>query len=264
MCAFCGRSSTRGTSERIGELLDQHLPGVPVTLSHAVNPSIREYRRASATCIDASLKPLMGEYLEGMSARLRAAGFAGAVMVVTSQGGVMEAADIARAPIHAIKSGPAMAPVAGRVYAVAEGGADTAIVADTGGTSYDVSLVRRTRIPWTRETWIGPPYRGHMTGFPSVDVRSIGAGGGSIAAVDDGGPAPRRAGERRRGAWSGLLRPGRRASHGDGCRARPRLPRPGLLPRRPMRLHAAAAVAVLSRTWRRRSASTSTRRPPPS
>ena len=129
----------------------------------------------------------MGEYLEGMSARLRAAGFAGAMMVVTSQGGVMEAGDIARAPIHAVKSGPAMAPVAGRAYAMAEGGADTAIVADAGGTSYDVSLVRRMRIPWTRETWIGPPYRGHMTGFPSVDVRIVGAGGGSIAAVDEAG-----------------------------------------------------------------------------
>jgi N-methylhydantoinase A len=172
---------------RIGELLAQHLPGVAVSLSHAVNPSIREYRRASATCIDASLKPLMGAYLATMSARLRAAGFAGDVMVVTSQGGVMEAGDIARAPIHAVKSGPAMAPVAGREYAMAEGGTDTAIIADTGGTSYDVSLVRRGRIPWTRETWIGHPYRGHMTGFPSVDVRIIGAGGGSIAVVDEAG-----------------------------------------------------------------------------
>ncbi|HYB44174.1 MAG TPA: hydantoinase/oxoprolinase family protein, partial [Candidatus Methylomirabilis sp.] len=154
---------------RIGELLAEHLPGVAVSLSHAVNPSIREYRRASATCIDASLKPLVGPYLESMAARLRGAGFAGDVLVVTSQGGVMDARDIARAPIHAVKSGPAMAPVAGRAYAVAEGGGDTAIVADTGGTSYDVSLVRRGRIPWTRETWLGPPYRGHMTGFPSVD-----------------------------------------------------------------------------------------------
>jgi N-methylhydantoinase A len=173
--------------QRIGELLALRLPGVAVSLSHAVNPSIREYRRASATCIDASLKPMMGEYLAGMSARLRDAGFAGDVMVVTSQGGVMKAGDLACAPIHAVKSGPAMAPVAGRAYAQAEGEADTAIVADAGGTSYDVSLVRRTRIPWTRETWIGPPYRGHMTGFPSVDVRFIGAGGGSIAAVDEAG-----------------------------------------------------------------------------
>ena len=65
--------------------------------------------------------------------------------------------------------------------------ADTAIVTDAGGTTYDVSLVRNGAIPWTRETWIGPLYQGHMTGFPSVDVKSIGAGGGSIASVDGGG-----------------------------------------------------------------------------
>jgi N-methylhydantoinase A len=79
-----------------------------------------------------------------------------------------------------------MAPVAGRRYA-RDAGATTAIVTDAGGTTFDVSLVRDGTIPWTRETWIGPVYQGHMTGFPSVDVKSIGAGGGSIARVDDGG-----------------------------------------------------------------------------
>ena len=80
-----------------------------------------------------------------------------------------------------------MAPVAGRAYAAIDAGAQTAIVADTGGESYDVSVVRRGQIPWTRETWIGQPFQGHLTGFPSIDVKSIGAGGGSIAWVDDGG-----------------------------------------------------------------------------
>ena len=172
---------------RVGALLEQHLPGVPYTLSHVLNPSLREYRRASSTCIDASLKPLMGNYLGGLESRLRQAGFGGRVLVVTTQGGAMDAADMARAPIHSINSGPAMAPIAGRAYAEADTGADTAIIADTGGTTFDVSLVREGRIPWTRETWIGQPYRGHMTGFPAVDVKSIGAGGGSIAWVDEGG-----------------------------------------------------------------------------
>ena len=172
---------------RVGELLERHLPGVPYTLSHVLNPSLREYRRASSTCIDASLKPLMGSYLGGLESRLRDAGFGGRVLVVTTQGGAMDAADMASAPIHSINSGPAMAPIAGRAYAQADSGVDTAIVADTGGTTFDVSLVRGGRIPWTRETWIGQPYRGHMTGFPAVDVKSIGAGGGSIAWVDEGG-----------------------------------------------------------------------------
>lgn len=172
---------------RLAELLEAGLPGVPYTLSHQLNPTLREYRRASSACIDASLKPMMAAYMAGLTERLRGAGFAGRVLVVTSQGGVMDAADVARAPIHLINSGPSMAPVSGRHYSVLDEGNDTAVVADTGGTTYDVSLVRRGRIPWSRETWIGQPFRGHMTGFPSVDVRSIGAGGGSIAWIDDGG-----------------------------------------------------------------------------
>ena len=173
--------------ERLGALLDEHLPGVPFTLSHRLNPSLREYRRASRTCIDASLKPIMSSYFESLEDRLRGAGFEGRLLAVTSQGSVVDAADLAEAPIHSINSGPAMAPVAGEYFARMEGAAETAIIADTGGTSYDVSLVRKGRIPWTRETWLGPRLRGHMTGFPSVDVRSIGAGGGSIAWIEEGG-----------------------------------------------------------------------------
>ncbi|WP_336740820.1 hydantoinase/oxoprolinase family protein [Aureimonas altamirensis] len=173
--------------KRVGELLEEHLPGVPFTLSHALNPTLREYRRASATVIDASLKPLMFDYLDSLTRRLRDAGFSGRTLMVTSGGGIMDAEAVARAPIHSINSGPAMAPVAGRFYSSRDFDGAPAIVADTGGTTYDVSLVRDGRIPWTRETWIGQRFRGHMTGFPSVDVKSIGAGGGSIAWVDEGG-----------------------------------------------------------------------------
>jgi N-methylhydantoinase A len=172
---------------RIGELLAEHLPGVAYTLSHQLNPTLREYRRASSTCIDASLKPLMSDYLHRIESRLRIAGFQGRFLMVTSQGGVKDGLFVADAPIHAINSGPAMAPVGGRHFAKVDLASDTVIVADTGGTSFDVSLVRDGRIPWTRETWLGEPYRGHMTGFPSIDVKSIGAGGGSIAWVDGGG-----------------------------------------------------------------------------
>lgn len=172
---------------RIGELIEEHMPGVPFTLSHMVNPSLREYRRGSSTAIDASLKPLMSAYMRDLSGRLKGAGFAGRVLIVTSGAGVIDAGDAAETPVHLINSGPAMAPVAGRHYADLDVRSETAIVADTGGTTYDLSVVRRGQIPFTRETWIGGAYRGHMTGFPSVDVRSIGAGGGSIAWVDDGG-----------------------------------------------------------------------------
>ncbi len=171
---------------KIGRLLKKHLPGVPFTLSHQLNPALREYRRASSAAIDASLKPLMARYLGGLTERLGAAGFAGRTLVLTSQGGMVDARDLAERPIHAINSGPSMAPIAGRHYSGGERKTPNAIIADTGGTTYDVSLVRRGRIPKTRETWIGRPYRGHMTGFPSIDIKSVGAGGGSIAHVDGG------------------------------------------------------------------------------
>lgn len=173
--------------QRVREILHEHLPGVPVTLSSELNPTIREFRRASSAAIDASLKPLMGSYLGSLSQRLRDAGFTGRLLVLTSQGGMADADEIAASPIRAINSGPSLAPIAGKYFGeLAKAGADI-VVADTGGTTYDVSLVRGGRIPLTRDAWIGQPFRGHLTGFPSVDVQSVGAGGGSIAHVDKGG-----------------------------------------------------------------------------
>lgn len=171
----------------VGSLLAEHLPGVPVTLSHELNPSIREYRRAIASSIDASLKPLMNRYLGGLTTELRKAGFAGNILVLSSQGGMVDADEIRRTPILAINSGPSMAPIAGGRLASVESDARDVIIFDTGGTTFDVSVVRDGRVPTTQETWIGRPYQSDLTGFPSVDVKSIGSGGGSIAWMDDGG-----------------------------------------------------------------------------
>jgi len=172
---------------RIAEILHNQLPGVPISLSHIVNPTLREFRRASATAIDASLKPIMSRYIGGLTQRLHAAGYEGDVMVLTSSGGLMAAEDVADHPVRVINSGPSMAPIAGSHYTSQEFGPRDVIVADTGGTTYDISLVRGGNIPMTRELWIGEKIRGHLIGYPSVDVKSIGAGGGSIASVDSGG-----------------------------------------------------------------------------
>jgi len=171
----------------LGRLLESELPGVPYTLSSQLNPIIREYRRASSAAIDASLKPLMQSHLRGMEKDLREAGFGGQLLVATSFGGVMHVDDVVQRPIFLVKSGPAMAPVAGRTYAEADIGPRDLIVCDTGGTSFDVSLVHDRQITFTRETWLGPLFTGHITGMASVDVKSIGAGGGSIAWIDPGG-----------------------------------------------------------------------------
>ena len=173
--------------QRVGGLIEQYLPGIPFTLAHEINPTLREFRRASSAAIDASLKPLMGKYLGGLTDRMREAGFAGDIMVLTSGGGMVEAGEVAKAPIKVINSGPSMAPVSGHFYAALEGQEKNVIVADTGGTTYDISLVRDGMVPMTRELWIGQPLLGHLVGYPSVEVKSVGAGGGSIAQVDSGG-----------------------------------------------------------------------------
>ena len=172
---------------RIGELLESELPDVPYTLSSRLNPSVREYRRASSTAIDASLKPLMSRFFRHLEEELRSNGFKGRLLIMTSSGGVLDAEHVAETPIHSIGSGPAGAPVAGRRFAALDGGGMTAIVTDAGGTTFDVSVLRDGEIPTTRETMVGDQKAGYITGFPSVDVRSVGAGGGSIAWVDSGG-----------------------------------------------------------------------------
>jgi len=176
--------------ERVGELIEEVLPGVAYSLSHRVNRIIREYRRASATVIDASIKPLMQKHLGDIDSRLRALGFAGEPLMVTHvSGGVLRLDQIAECPLQSVDSGPALAPIAGQVFERAEPsvqGRDV-LVADTGGTSFDVSLVIGDRVAYTREKWLGKRWYGDMTGLPAVDTRSIGAGGGSIASVDPGG-----------------------------------------------------------------------------
>ena len=99
----------------------------------------------------------------------------------------MNVGELAERPIHSVRSGPAMAPIAGRAYATAEDMGDDVIICDTGDTTFDVSLVRDGNVKYTRETWIGGRWRGHILGISAVDVRSIGAGGGSIAWIDPGG-----------------------------------------------------------------------------
>ncbi len=169
---------------RVGELIEELLPGVAYTLSNSANPSIREYRRASAASIDASLKPLMATHFGNLQSDLRDSGFAGDLMVVTSEGAVLDVADVVERPVLTINSGPSMAPLVGARSAP---DANVVIVCDMGGTTFDVSLVEFGQVQHTREAWLGEPFVGNLTGLSSVAVHSIGAGGGSIAWIDQGG-----------------------------------------------------------------------------
>jgi N-methylhydantoinase A len=178
--------------QAIGRLIEEELPGVPYSLSHRVNPIIREYRRASATAIDASLKPLISDYLARLEASLRDSGFHAEILCASCTGTMLPLADVAGAPIHAVQSGPALAPlaaikVAARAAADGGEGAESIVVLDVGGTSSDVTVVDRGELPLTSEFWLGERFSGHLLGLPAVEVKSIGAGGGSIAWLDAGG-----------------------------------------------------------------------------
>ena len=132
---------------RVGELIAETLPNVPFTLSHQLNPIVREYRRTSSCVIDASLKPLMQEHLSTLDADLRDAGFAGHLFIATSFGGSWRPEEVIERPIYSVGSGPSMAPVAALTYTAAERSTDEQredfLVCDTGGTTFDVGLVEQ-------------------------------------------------------------------------------------------------------------------------
>jgi N-methylhydantoinase A len=162
-------------------------PGLPVTLSHQLNPVIREYPRASSCAIDASLKPLMQHHFASLEQSLTDAGFTGELLAVTSAGGCLPFAQIIDRPVYAIDSGPSVAPVAAKTYARADADMADVVVYDTGGTSFDVTLIRDGQVTTSRDRWLGGEFTGHLLGINAVGVHSIGAGGGSIAWIDDGG-----------------------------------------------------------------------------
>ncbi|MBS0222381.1 MAG: hydantoinase/oxoprolinase family protein [Proteobacteria bacterium] len=185
--SFLWSIANPANEEEMGQLIEEILPGIPYTLSHKLIPIVREYRRASASAIDASLKPLMQSHLREMEEDLRAAGYRGEILVSTAVGGCMHVAELITRPIHTVKSGPAMAPIAGITYSELEELGNNVIICDAGGTTFDVGLVRDGGLVYTRETWLGPQWIGDMLSISSVDVRSVGAGGGSIAWIDPGG-----------------------------------------------------------------------------
>ena len=184
---FLWSISNPENEKKMATLLSSHIPEIPYTLSHELIPVVREYRRASAAAIDASLKPLMQSHLRDLEIDLRDSGYLGDILVSTTAGGCSNISSLVDKPIYTINSGPAMAPIAGLHFSSLEGHGDNVIVCDTGGTTFDVGLVRDGQLAFSRDTWLGQAYSGHLLGISSVDVRSVGAGGGSIAWIDDGG-----------------------------------------------------------------------------
>jgi N-methylhydantoinase A len=153
-----------------------------ISLSHQVSGEYREYERTTTTVIDAYVRPRMAAYLKALEQRLQASGFDGDLLVTRSGGGAMTFPEAEARPFETVLSGP-VAGAEGAAELARNLGLDDVITADVGGTSFDTCLITDGR-PQVM-------YEGKIVGLPVqtpwVDVRSIGAGGGSLAHVDVGG-----------------------------------------------------------------------------
>ena len=189
---------------RVKEILEEELPGVYISASNEILPEILESERTATTTINAYIGPLMAEYVGQLEERLAARGYGGDVTIATSSGGVATPESVRRVPARTLESGPAAGVMAGRAIASAAGFSNV-VTFDMGGTSLDLGLVVGGEARRTNEYLIewGTPVR-----FPSIDVFSIGAGGGSIAWIDTGGSL-------RNGPQSAGARPGP-ACYGTG------------------------------------------------
>ncbi|HEX3737295.1 MAG TPA: hydantoinase/oxoprolinase family protein [Solirubrobacterales bacterium] len=180
---------------RLAEFLRERLPDLHVSASHEVLPRFREYERASTTTIDAYLSPLLGRYLGRLTEATATAGLP-APQVMLSSGGVAPAAEAARAGAWSVLSGPAGGAVGAGLLARLSGDGN-ALGFDMGGTSCDVCVVEDGAVRRTDSRTID----GRPIQLPTVDVHTVGAGGGSIGWRDPGGAL--RVGPRSAGAVPG-------------------------------------------------------------
>lgn len=166
---------------RVAALLRDALPGVAVTASVEVLPEVREYERSLATVLNARVMPAVGTYVGRLEQRLAGAGVAAPLLLMQSNGGVAGAAVVRRAPILTALSGPAAGVVGAQAVGEAAGFGDL-ITVDIGGTSADICLLKGGAVALTSRGRVGP----WPLPLPMVDMVTIGAGGGSIARVENG------------------------------------------------------------------------------
>lgn len=166
----------------VGRILAEAAPQIAVTLSSDVHPEMREFDRFSTTAVNAALVPVMSGYLTRLTSAVEAAGVPSSVQVIQSNGGVMSAAAAAARPVATLFSGPS-AGVMGAARICAQAGEANIITFDMGGTSTDVALVSAGVVPIVHKRDVAArPVMG-----ATVDIHSVGSGGGSIGWIDAGG-----------------------------------------------------------------------------
>jgi N-methylhydantoinase A len=168
---------------RAGEIAREIWPNDYITLGHKLLSESREYERGVTAAVNASVQPLLERYVTQLAAQLAAKGYQRDLLVMNGNGGMVAAKDVAKEAVKTVMSGPA----SGVMAAVATGrraGMPNLLTYDMGGTSTDVAMIRGGVAPVSNEIEVEYAMPIHV---PMVDVRTVGAGGGSIARIDAGG-----------------------------------------------------------------------------
>jgi len=193
----------------VGDYLAEQMPELYVSLSHEVLPEMLEFERTSTTVVNAYVAPLIARYLKILRSRFDALGSRAPILVMQSNGGLISAAAAASRPVTIIESGPAAGVVAAARLSRDCGYADV-ITLDMGGTTTKASIIERGAILRATEYEVGSAVsvssrlmrgNGYVLRIPVIDISEVGAGGGSIAAIDAGGSL--RVGPRSAGAVPG-------------------------------------------------------------
>jgi N-methylhydantoinase A len=168
-----------GAHERqVAELAADVLPDIPVSLSHVVLPEMQEYERTLTTVANAAVRPIVGNYVHNLRSRLHGAGMSGSISLLRSDGGLMSSEKAEEHPVSLLMSGPA-GGVTGALWVGRNAGIRNILTLDMGGTSTDVALIEDLDPRRVRTTEVG-----HLAvRASSLDVKTVGAGGGSIAYV---------------------------------------------------------------------------------
>lgn len=182
VCLLFAYASTQH-EQRVKQRLRERLPNVPLSISHEIAPIWREYERSSTTIADAFLKPLLQRYVASLQYGLHENGISLPWALMKSNGGIMQAAAAADHPIQLALSGPAGGMVASQYLAELLGLPDVVTI-DVGGTSADVGIIVDSALHHTTEYEIE---WGIPAAIPIIDLKTIGAGGGSLAWVNAGG-----------------------------------------------------------------------------
>jgi len=167
--------------ERIAEIAAEVMPGIPVSLSSRVVPEMQEYERTETTVVNSFVRPEVSNYLDHLETEIRARLAPDVELsILRSDGGLATCESASYTPVNLLLSGPA-GGVAGAIWFCSRGGFDKVLTFDVGGTSTDVALIENNSARLRRETRVGDV----AVRAPSVDVRTVGAGGGSIAFVPE-------------------------------------------------------------------------------